>query len=100
MLSFWIRVILAALMAAVPAMAALPEDVFAPPTKKQMWIVRIEGEKGAYLIPRPIMRLWELKNGTVISLDTARLIARDMGARYTPEMLKTLERIDRESARR
>ena len=57
------------------------------------WKVRIEGENGFLLIPIPVAQEWGLRPGVTISVETARLIAEDMGADYPPDIIEKLEKL-------
>jgi hypothetical protein len=60
------------------------------PTK---WKLRIEGEPGEFLIPISVAKEFGLKPGQTVSIETARMIAEEMGARYTPEIIEKLEKL-------
>lgn len=72
------------------------EDTPPPPRRVKRpsrWKVRIEGENGFLLIPINVAREWGLRPGVTISVETARLIAEDMGAEYPSDIIEKLEKL-------
>jgi hypothetical protein len=67
----------------------------AAPRAPTMWKIRIEGERGDWLIPIRIAKGFRLRPGQTVSIDMARLIAEKMGAHYPDDIRENLERLDK-----
>lgn len=69
-----------------------------PPKPPTMWVVRVECMKGDFLIPIPLAKDYGLRPGAWVSIETARLLARELGADYPQDILDALERLEKGDA--
>lgn len=65
------------------------------PLPKSVAVLMIEGTPGVWPVPWRIMRQFHLHSGQTVSVETARLIAQELGAEYDAEDIEKLERLDR-----
>lgn len=58
-----------------------------------LWKVRVEGERGDWLVPAELMQEYGLHAGQTVSIETARRMAIDLGADYPRDILNRLEKL-------
>lgn len=95
-----IRTLLLLSLIAIPAVAGeydddwkAPKPIPVTPGQRQQLYVKVEGMTGKLFLTPRLMKKHHLWSGRTISIGHARIIARDLGADYPPDILEKLERI-------